>query len=125
MAKPGETGIKRIINAFGYSLLGLKAAFKNESAFRQEIATFIIMFPLSFWVGQTAIERGLLIGSLFLVLIAELANSAIEAIVDRVGHEHHELSGRAKDIGSATVLLSLINAAIIWGLIIFDRWPII
>lgn len=125
MTKPGETGIKRIINAFGYSLLGLRAAFKHESAFRQEIAAFIIMFPLSFWVGQTAVERALLIGSLFLVLIAELANSAIEAIVDRVGHEHHELSGRAKDIGSSTVLLSLVNAAIIWGLIVFDRWPVI
>ncbi|WP_455217958.1 diacylglycerol kinase [Kaarinaea lacus] len=124
MAKPGTTGIRRIINAFGYSLLGLKAAFKHESAFRQEIAAFIIMFPLSFWVGQTAIERSLLIGSLFLVLIAELTNSAIEAIVDRVGDEPHELSGRAKDIGSAVVLLSIINSTLIWGLIIFDRWPI-
>ncbi|WP_455198721.1 diacylglycerol kinase [Kaarinaea lacus] len=124
MAKPSTTGIRRIINAFGYSLLGLKAAFRHESAFRQEIAAFIIMFPLSFWVGQTAVERSLLIGSLFLVLIAELANSAIEAVVDRLGHGHHELSGRAKDIGSATVLLSIINSTIIWGLIIFDRWPI-
>jgi diacylglycerol kinase (ATP) len=125
MAKPGTTGIRRIINAFGYSFLGLKAAFKHESAFRQEVTAFVIMFPLSFWVGQTAIERALLIGTLFLVLIAELANSAIEAIVDRVSHEHHELSGRSKDIGSATVLLSIINATIIWGLIIFDHWPII
>ena len=125
MAKPGTTGIKRIINAFGYSFLGLKAAFKYESAFRQEVAAFVIMFPLSFWVGQTAVERALLIGSLFLVLIAELANSAIEAIVDRIGDEPHKLSGRAKDIGSATVLLSLINSTVIWGLIIFDHWPII
>jgi diacylglycerol kinase (ATP) len=125
MGKPGTTGIRRIINAFGYSILGLKAALKHESAFRQEVAMFIIMFPLSFWVGQTAVERALLIGSLFLVLIAELANSAIEAIVDRVGDEPHKLSGRAKDIGSATVLMSLFNATIIWGLIIFDHWPII
>lgn len=125
MGKPGTTGIKRIINAFGYSFLGLRAAFKYESAFRQELAMFVIMFPLSFWVGQTAVERALLIGSLFLVLIAELANSAIEAIVDRVGSEHHELSGRSKDIGSAVVLLSLVNAAVIWGLLLFDHWPVI
>lgn len=125
MAKPGTTGIKRIINAFGYSFIGIKAAFKHESAFRQEVAAFIIMFPLSFWVGQTAVERALLIGSLFLVLIAELANSAIEAIVDRVGHEHHELSGRSKDIGSAVVLVSILNSTTIWGLIIYDHWPIL
>lgn len=125
MGKPGTTGIKRIINAFGFSFLGIKAAFKHESAFRQEIAACVVMIPLSFWVGQTAVERALLIGALLLVLIVELANSAIEAIVDRVGSEHHELSGRAKDIGSAAVLLSLVNSTVIWGLIIFDHWPII
>ena len=125
MGKPGTTGIKRIINAFGFSFLGIKAAFKHESAFRQEIAACVVMIPLSFWVGQTAVEHALLIGALLLVLIVELANSAIEAIVDRVGSEHHELSGRAKDIGSAAVLLSLVNSTVIWGLIIFDHWPII
>ena len=125
MGKPETTGIKRIINAFGYSLLGLRAAFKHESAFRQELALCVILIPLSFWLGQTAIERALLIGALLFVLIAELINSAIEAIVDRIGSEHHELSGRAKDIGSAAVLISLINSAIIWGFIIFDHWPII
>ncbi len=125
MGKPETTGIKRIINAFGFSLLGLKSAFKHEAAFRQELAFCVILIPLSFWLGQTAVERALLIGALLLVLIVELINSAIEAIVDRIGTEHHELSGRAKDIGSAAVLVSLINSTIIWGLIIFDRWPII
>ena len=79
MGKPGTTGIKRIINAFGYSFLGLRAAFKHESAFRQELAACVIMIPLSFWLGQTTVERALLIGSLLLVLIVELCNSAIEA----------------------------------------------
>ena len=125
MGKPGTTGIKRIINAFGFSLLGLQAAFKNESAFRQELALCVILIPASFWLGQTAVERVLLIGALLLVLIIELINSAIEAIVDRIGSEHHELSGRAKDIGSAAVLISLINSTIIWGLILLDHWPII
>ena len=125
MGKPGTTGIKRIINAFGFSLLGLQAAFKNESAFRQELALCVILIPASFWLGQTAVERVLLIGALLLVLIVELINSAIEAIVDRIGSEHHELSGRAKDIGSAAVLISLINSTIIWGLILLDHWPII
>jgi diacylglycerol kinase (ATP) len=125
MGKPTITGAKRIINAFGYSLQGLRAAFNNEAAFRQELACCVILIPLSFWLGQTTVERVLLIGALLLVLIVELINSAIEAIVDRIGSEHHELSGRAKDIGSAAVLLSLVNSTIIWGLIILDRWPII
>ena len=125
MGKPETTGINRIINAFGFSLLGLKSAFKHEAAFRQELAFCVILVPLSFWLGQTTVERALLIGALLLVLIVELINSAIEAIVDRIGTEHHELSGRAKDIGSSAVLVSLINSTIIWGLIIFDRWSII
>lgn len=125
MGKPDTTGIKRIINAFGFSLQGLRAAFKHEAAFRQEIVLCVILIPVSFWLGQTAVERALLIGSLLLVLIVELINSAIEAIVDRVGTERHELSGRAKDIGSAAVLVCLLNSTIVWGLIIFDRWPII
>ena len=125
MGKPDTTGIKRIINAFGFSFLGLRAALKHEAAFRQELAFCVVLIPLSFWVGQTTVERVLLIGSLLLVLIVELINSAIEAIVDRIGTEHHELSGRAKDIGSAAVLVSLVNSTMIWGLIIFDYWPII
>jgi len=125
MGKSETTGIKRIINAFGFSLLGLRATFKNESAFRLELAFCVILIPVSFWLGQTAVERVLLIGALLLVLIVELINSAIEATVDRIGSEHHELSGRAKDIGSAAVLISLVNSSVIWGLIIYARWPII
>jgi diacylglycerol kinase (ATP) len=125
MSKPGTTGIKRIINAIGFSFLGLRAAFRNEAAFRQELAFCVPLIPLAFWLGQSATERALLIGSLLLVLIIELINSAIEAIVDRIGPEQHELSGRAKDIGSAAVLISLVNSAIIWGLIILEHWPII
>lgn len=119
MAKPGATGIKRIFNAAGYSMRGLAAAFKHESAFRQELALCVVLAPLAIYLGQTNIERSILIGSLLLVLIVELLNSAIEAIVDRVGHEHNELSGQAKDMGSAAVFISLANVAIIWGIIIF------
>lgn len=119
MAKPGATGIKRIINATGYSIRGLSAAFKHESAFRQELALAVILAPVAIYAGQTNVERSILIGSLLLVLIVELLNSSIEAIVDRVGHEHHELSGQAKDIGSAAVFVSLANVVIIWVIIIF------
>ena len=119
MAKPGATGIKRIINATGYSMRGLIAVFKHESAFRQELGLCVVLAPLAIYLGQTNVERSILIGSLFLVLIVELLNSAVEAIVDRVGHEHHELSGRAKDIGSAAVFISLTNVVVIWGIIIF------
>ena len=119
MTKPGATGIKRIIDATGYSIRGLTAAFKHESAFRQELALAVILAPVAIYAGQTNVERSILIGSLLLVLIVELLNSAIEAIVDRVGHEHHELSGQAKDIGSAAVFVSLANVVIVWGIIIF------
>ena len=121
MGKPSTTGIQRIINATGYSWLGLKAAFKHEAAFRQELAVCVFLIPASFWIGQTGLERALLIGCLLLVLIVELMNSAIEAIVDRIGSEHHELSGRAKDIGSAAVLISLINVLLVWGLVMLDN----
>jgi diacylglycerol kinase (ATP) len=119
--KPGATGLTRVINAFGYSMKGLRAAFKHEAAFRQELLLFIVMTPLALWLGSNGIEQALLIGSLFLVLIVELLNSAIEAIVDRVGSEFHELSGRAKDIGSAAVLLSLANVFVVWVLLLCDR----
>lgn len=121
MGKPGNTGIKRIINATGYSWAGLKAAFAHEAAFRQELLLCLLLCPAAIWLGQTATERALMIGSLLLVLIVELLNSAVEAVVDRFGGEQHELSGRAKDIGSAAVFVSLANVAIIWGLIIFTR----
>ena len=118
MSKPGNTGIKRIIHAAGYSWAGLKAAFVHEAAFRQELALCIILIPTGFWLGQTGIERALLVGSLLLVLMVELLNSAIEAAIDRFGGEQHELSGRAKDIGSAAVFIALINVMVIWGLVI-------
>lgn len=116
--KPGKKGIARIFDAAGYSIQGLKAAFRHEAAFRQELLLFLVLFPLSFWLGRNGVEIALLAGSLFLVLIAEIVNSAIEAVVDRLGSEHHELSGRAKDLGSATVFLALINVIIIWTLVI-------
>ena len=119
MNKPGATGIKRIINAAGYSMRGLAAALKHESAFRQELALAVVLAPVALYFGQTSIERSILIGSLFLVLIVELLNSAIEAIVDRVGSEHHVLSGQAKDIGSAAVFVSLANVVVVWGIIFF------
>lgn len=118
MANQQATGLRRIINATGYSWLGLKAAFKHEAAFRQEILLLVIGVPLVLYLTPDSIERALMIGSLLLILIVELFNSAIEAVVDRFGGEHHELSGRAKDIGSAAVLLALINAGVIWLLVL-------
>ena len=120
--KPGATGLTRVINAFGYSMKGLRAAWINEAAFRQESLLFIVMTPLALWLGENGIEQALLIGSLFVVLIAELMNSAIEAIVDRVGSEYHELSGRAKDIGSATVLIALANVFVVWVLVLYKQF---
>ncbi|MGD8566785.1 MAG: diacylglycerol kinase [Gammaproteobacteria bacterium] len=98
---------------------GLSAAFKNEAAFRQELALAVILAPVALYIGQSNIERTLLIASLLLVLIVELLNSAVEAVVDRISNEHHELSGRAKDIGSAAVFVSLANVVIVWAMIIF------
>jgi diacylglycerol kinase (ATP) len=119
--KPGATGLTRIINAGGYSIKGLRAAWINEAAFRQELLLCIILTPLAIWLGGNGQEQALLIGSLFLVLIVELVNSAIEAVVDRFGSEMHELSGRAKDIGSAAVMIALLNVMAIWGLVLYGR----
>lgn len=113
------TGLKRIINAMGYSWSGIKSAFRHEAAFRQEILLGIVLCPLGLWLGETAVERVLLIATMLLVLIVELLNSAIEAVVDRFGGEWDELSGRAKDLGSAAVMLSLILLSVTWLLIIF------
>ena len=122
MANSEAKGLKRLINATRYSLAGLKAAWKHEEAFRMEIIAAAVMLPLAFWLGQTAAQRGVLVGTCFVVLITELLNSAIEAIVDRIGTDHHELSGRAKDIGSAAVMLSLIMTVIVWGIVIMERF---
>lgn len=120
MGKTGVTGFKRILNATGYSLKGLKSAFRHEAAFRQELLLTIVLLPVAVYLGKDGIERAIMIGSLFLVLIVELLNSAVESVVDRVGDEHHELSGRAKDIGSAAVFVSLVNVAVVWLVIIFN-----
>ncbi len=112
--KQANTGISRIVKAAGFSLQGLKSAFQNEAAFRQELMLCLVVIPLAFVVGESALERIVLIGLSLLILVVELLNSAIEALVDRVGTEHHELSGRAKDMGSAAVLVSLALWAYAW-----------
>jgi diacylglycerol kinase (ATP) len=122
MANANNTGIKRIVNATFFSLAGLRAAWRNEAAFRQECALAVVLTPAAFWVGESAVEQALLIGSCWLVLIVELLNSAIEAVVDRVGTDHHKLSGRAKDLGSAGVFVSLALVALVWGLILAERF---
>ena len=118
----GLFDLRRVWRAGGYSMQGLKAALRHEAAFRQEAALFVVLAPLGFWLGRTGIERSLLIGSLVLVLIVELLNSAIEAAVNRVGREPHELSGRAKDLGSAAVFLSLLLVVLIWILVLLARF---
>ncbi|CAM5511619.1 diacylglycerol kinase [Thauera mechernichensis] len=114
----GKTGLRRIWNAFHYSLDGLRAAYRHEDAFRQEVLLTLVALPLALWLGESALERALMIGSVLLVLIVELLNSAIEATVNRVSLERHQLAKRAKDIGSAAVLIALINAAVVWGLVL-------
>jgi len=120
--KPGHRGLSHVIKALGYSVKGLTAALRHEEAFRLELIAGVVMVPLALWLGRSGIERALMVGSLLLVLIVELVNSAIEAVVDRVGVEHHQLSGRAKDIGSAAVFMALVNVAAVWGLILWDRF---
>jgi len=110
---------QRIIKATAYSWQGLKAAFHNEAAYRQELFLALILAPVGLWLGNNGLERAVLIGSLFLVLIVELLNTGIEIVVDRFGGELHELSGRAKDVGSAAVFLALINVPVVWGLVLF------
>lgn len=120
--KPGNTGLKRIVKATGYSIQGLKAAFKHEAAIRQELALLSIAVTLAWLVDVGMIERILMIGVVVLVLIVELVNSAIEAVVDRIGIERHELSGRAKDIGSAAVMVALAFAGFTWLYILASRY---
>lgn len=117
-SKPGYTGLKRIVKATGYSMQGLRAAIKHESAVRQELLLLLIFTPIALILDVTNVEKILLIVSLVLVLIVELLNSAIEAVVDRIGSEYHELSGRAKDIGSAAVFVSLCLTAFVWFMIV-------
>jgi len=113
----GQSGIRRLINALFYSLSGLKLAFRHESAFRQEIALAVILIPLACVIPVGAVERVLLIASVLLVLIVELLNSSIEAAIDRIGLDTHRLSKRAKDLGSAAVLIALTALAVTWVLL--------
>ena len=114
----GKTGIRRLVNAFGYSIAGTLAAFKHEDAFRQEVILSAILTPVAIYYGEAAIDQALMISSLLLIIIVELLNSSIEATVDRISVKHHKLAKRAKDIGSAAVFFSLINAVVIWFLIL-------
>lgn len=113
-----EKGLKRFVNAIFFSFAGFKATWVHEEAFRQEVLAFIIAAPLAFWLTDNNIERVLLIASVVLVMVVELLNSAVEAVVDRIGVEYHELAGRAKDIGSAAVMLTIMLALATWLLIL-------
>ena len=115
------TDVGRIVRAGSYSMSGLHAAVRKEAAFRQEIILFVLLAPLAVWLGRNGIERALLIGSLVVVLVVELLNSAIEATVDRISKKHHKLSGRAKDMGSAAVYLSVLLVVIVWACVLADR----
>ena len=122
MTYPSARGWHRVVRAFGYSMKGLKACFKYEEAFRQEVFIMILLLPLGLWLGATPVERALLVGSLWMVPIVELLNSAIEANVDRIGLERHELSQRAKDIASAAVFASILFVCLVWALILLPKW---
>lgn len=110
----GKTGFRRIWNALFYSIDGFRAAFRHEDAFRQEVLLAAILLPLAFWLGKTGVEKALLSGTILLVLVVEMLNSGIEAVVDKASPEAHELAKRAKDMGSAAVLLTLLNALVVW-----------
>ena len=120
----GRTGLDRVMRATGYSIAGLMAAYRGESAFRQEFWLAAVLLPLAFWIGRGWIEITLLIGSVMLVLIVELLNSGIEAAIDRVSFEIHDLSKRAKDLASAAVLLSVLLCTGIWLAALWQRFMI-
>lgn len=111
-------GLSRLIKAVGYSRQGIVAAWQNEEAFRQEALLAVILIPLAIFLGETGIEKAIMVASVILVLIVEILNSALEAVVDRFGGEHHELSGRAKDMGSAAVSFALVNVVVVWLLVL-------
>ncbi len=116
----GKTGLQRVLNAAGYSWAGLRAAYRHEDAFRQEVLLAGVLIPLAIMLGDSAVERALMIGSVLGVLIVELLNSALEAAVDRISLEHHHLIKRAKDMGSAAVLIALLNVGVVWSLLLLD-----
>lgn len=115
----GKTGLRRVWNAMFYSLEGLKAAYRHEDAFRQEFWLAVVLIPLALFLPSSGLGKALMIASVLMVLIVELLNSAVEATVDRVSLEHHRLAKRAKDIGSAAVMISLLNVVIVWLLVLF------
>jgi diacylglycerol kinase (ATP) len=119
--KPGKSGLSRLLDATGYSVKGLKAALRNEAAFRQELLLVTVLGAASFWLAKSPMEWLVLVCPLLVLLIVELLNSAIENTVDRIGDEMHELAGRAKDMGSAAVMLSLLLLAVCWGAIIWNH----
>lgn len=116
----GKTGLRRVWNALFYSMSGFRAAFKHEDAFRQEVILAAILVPTALFLRHAAVDRALMIGSVLLVLLVELINSAIEATVDRISLEDHKLAKRAKDIGSAAVFVTLVNVVVIWALILTE-----
>ena len=115
----GKTGLKRVWNAVFYSIDGLRAAFRHEDAFRQEFFLAVVLIPAALFTPAAGTGKALMIAAVLLVLIVELLNSAVEAVVDRISLENHALAKRAKDIGSAAVLLALINVPVVWGLVLF------
>lgn len=119
MNNPIAAEIKRLLRALRFSTAGFKAAFRNEAAFRTEILAAVVLIPVGFWLGGSGAEKALLVGAILLILIVELLNSAVEAVVDRISTERHELAGRAKDLGSAAVFVALVNAAVVWTLVLF------
>lgn len=118
MADSGNKGLSRIIKATGYSWQGLSAAYRHEEAFRQEVWLCLVMIPLGLYLGDGGVEKALLMGSLLLLPLVEILNSALEAVVDRIGDEQHELSGRAKDMGSAAVAIAIALVAAVWLLVL-------
>jgi diacylglycerol kinase (ATP) len=116
----GKTGLKRLVNAFGYSCAGLQAAFRNEDAFRQEVLLACVLIPMALFLESDMLSRALMISCVLLLLVVELLNSAIEATVDRISLDDHKLAKRAKDIGSAAVLISLLNLATVWTLVLLN-----
>ncbi|HEY8539026.1 MAG TPA: diacylglycerol kinase [Steroidobacteraceae bacterium] len=116
--RPKTTGAQRLVRAFQHSWQGFRGAFRSEAAFRQETILAALLIPLGAYLGRTGVERALLVGAVFFVLIVELINTAIEAVVDRIGPERHELSGLAKDVGSSAVLLSFVILLVVWGFVL-------
>lgn len=122
MPKSNRRGLGRLVAATGFSIAGFRSAWRGEEAFRQEVVLAVMLVPAALWLGQNMLQRALLVGSCLVVLVVELLNSAVEAVVDRIGDDPHELSGKAKDMGSAAVLLSLALVVITWGAVAWDRF---